>query len=91
MKNYDEQLAELQQKINKLKNEKEAFESLTPRQRLAELIHDKQCRWNHTDGCGWFYEKWDSVGHSKGEYLKKADAILEITNYETAEKIISKL
>ncbi len=27
--------------------------------RLADLIHGKNCRWNHTDGCGYFYEDWD--------------------------------
>lgn len=24
---------------------------------LAEIMHSKLCRWNHTDGCTWLYEE----------------------------------
>jgi hypothetical protein len=32
---------------------------LTPQQieRLADYYHERECTRNHTDGCGWFYEK----------------------------------
>lgn len=30
----------------------------TPEQisRLAEYYHERECPYNHTDGCGWFWE-----------------------------------
>lgn len=36
---------------------------------IAEIIHEKLCLFNHTDGCGWFYEKWDGVD-TNPEYYK---------------------
>mgnify|MGYP001601850508 CR=1 FL=1 len=26
---------------------------------VAEVLHAKECRWNHIDGCSWEYETWD--------------------------------
>ena len=53
----------------------------SPEKNLADVLHSKFCRWNHTDGCGWFYEqnsdkswKWDGYAHT--EYLKKAQVML---------------
>lgn len=53
---------------------------------LAELMHSKQCKLNHTDGCEWFYE--NSPGYRDGEskwtkgwahprYLKKANELVK--------------
>ena len=46
---------------------------------LAEALHDMLCRWNHTDGCGWFYEtdektKWSGYAHKA--YLDKARKLM---------------
>lgn len=52
---------------------------------LAEKLHALECKWNHTDGCSWYYaEKRDATGtihHDWSEYghrvyLKKAMAQL---------------
>jgi len=57
---------------------------------LATLIHDKTCHWNHTDGCGWMYEKWDDekLGYAKLEYLKIARKVLKVTDAATAINVI---
>lgn len=31
---------------------------MKPEYKLAEKIHAKMCRWNHTDGCDWSYRSW---------------------------------
>ncbi len=50
---------------------------------LAEALHKATCTWNHTDGCGWYYEVADSYpvptweGWAHAEYFKKAVALEE--------------
>jgi hypothetical protein len=45
--------------------------------KLAELLHDRFCTVNHTDGCAWGYETsgpgtmWET-GHAHKRWLKKA-------------------
>ena len=37
---------------------------------LATKLHDLLCKFNHTDGCGWFYEfsngepNWNMLAHA---------------------------
>jgi hypothetical protein len=50
---------------------------------LALELHELLCRWNHTDGCSWFYEK-DWVGYSHERYLEKARAVLADTKMDLA-------
>lgn len=75
-KTIDEQIIELKSQINVLELQKRKLEILPNTKKLAEIIHDKRCRWNHTDGCGWFYESWENIGYSRQEYLKKADEVI---------------
>lgn len=55
---------------------------------LAIKLHDKLCRWNHTDGCAWHYaikngvHDWNEDSHK--EYLRKANRIM---NYLTDKQI----
>lgn len=87
--------AKLQAEIDKKRQELadaiadlEAAEGKPIEIRLAEDLHEKMCHWDHTEGCYWFYraDDWNDSTHQ--EYLKKARGILEITDYETAMKII---
>lgn len=51
--------------IAKLKAERESviIAAKAPlNQRIAILLHDTQCRHNHTDACGWHYEKVGRIG-----------------------------
>lgn len=84
----DKEIAELEEKLAKLKLEKKVFEGLSEPEYLAEMLHEKQCRWNHTDGCGWFYESWAQPGHSRNEYLKKAKGMLSEVSFAQAVKLI---
>lgn len=47
--------------------------------RLAEVLHNIMCHWNHTDGCGWEYDTWDSVltlNSARATYLIRARKVL---------------
>lgn len=85
---YQEQ-KRLQEEITRLEKEQTEFNKLTSEMKLATLIHDKMCNWNHTDGCGWGYEDWD--GYSKKAYREKANAILSVVSYTDAVKVIELL
>lgn len=81
--------AELQRKEKELA----ARAGLTEDQRLAEELHAMLCRWDHTEGCSWFYEVsgaqkgWDG-GYSHVEYLKRAQKVLKVVDAETALKVL---
>lgn len=57
------------------KEECEYYETLTPTQRAAIYLHERECHWNHTDGCGWYYEVnkgiHDWAGSTHLDYLEK--------------------
>lgn len=64
--------------------EEEIYNKLPIRYRLAIVLHNKLCRYNHTDACSWFYEvqgfdhSWHASGHSP--WVKKADDIIRAAN-----------
>lgn len=93
MENYDKEIEELELKLKIVKEEKKNFDLLRPNYRLAELIHGKLCRHNHTDGCGWYYEQWDGLGDksTRNSYLEKANKILEKVTYKDALHVIQNL
>ncbi len=68
-----QELAELENQLDIAKNEPDDY-------RLARELHALLCRWNHTDGCGWFYEFKDKqdvwTGHAHAEYLGKARKLM---------------
>lgn len=81
----DNQIKDLQAKRAKLLLAPE----MTVTQKLAVYLHQKLCRWNHTDGCGWYYaisdgkHNWDE--HTHNLYLNKASKLLFcISRYRTA-------
>lgn len=88
VENIDKELLELEVKKQELLKKKEELKKLTPGQQLADILHSKQCRWNHTDGCGWYYSSWDNTCATRMEYLRKANAILKEVDFDTAIKVI---
>lgn len=60
-------IGKLKEKLNK-----------TDEQYLAEFLHSKFCRYNHTDGCGFFYEgnDWNKPEHNR--WLETAQDVLKI-------------
>lgn len=85
------QLEQLKTEIDKLEAEKKQFNAMKPEYKLADILHTKMCRQNHTDGCGWFYESWERIGSSRKSYIEKAKNILTNVEYETAKKVINLL
>lgn len=71
---------ELQRELEALELKEQHLLALSDDARLAEELHSMQCRWNHTDGCGWFYEVHKDVvdwnGHSHSRWLTKAREVM---------------
>lgn len=80
----ERELAQRKAELEKLiKEEKEAAEKAQaeldnndPLKQLAIQLHNSLCRYNHTDGCGWYYEvsnerhNWNGCSHEN--WLNKA-------------------
>lgn len=64
-----QELAELETQLEVAKTEPDDY-------RLARELHTLLCKWNHTDGCGWYYEfkdkQEDWTGYAHDRYLTKA-------------------
>lgn len=78
-------------KRNQLKKEYEA--GLSEDQQLAIFMHEKLCHYNHTNACSFYYEVKEGFIHDwamfqHAEYLKKAQALLAVVDYETAVKAV---
>lgn len=73
IKQHEQGLKDLQAQLVEAKLE-------NPDKQLATELHGMLCTWNHTDGCGWFYEfnnkKDNWAGHDHGKYLKKAQKLI---------------
>lgn len=60
--------------------------------KLAEYLHSKQCQWDHTEGCSWFYEfdnsevNWGGYAHSR--YLTSAREALKSYDYSTVVGVL---
>jgi len=69
---------ELAAELAKLDQEERRLDGLTSAQRVAEALHDRLCRSNHDDQCGWFYEDWNTVKKqwTRDDYLRRATAML---------------
>ena len=80
VRKLDDAIAKMEGDLQKLKDEREAFVSMPLNERLAIEIHSALCHWNHTDGCGWFYEikdgkhDWSRNAHKRS--LNSANAVL---------------
>lgn len=47
-----------------------------PTRAIAELLHEKLCHANHTDGCGWFYGSWDNQSWAHKRYYEMAERVV---------------
>lgn len=68
------------------------FNAMPENQRFATILHDRLCKGNHTDGCGWEYEDWgkdtEPIGVTRGMYLEKANNVLEHVTYDVAITVL---
>jgi hypothetical protein len=61
---------------------------------LATALHNVQCRWNHTDGCSWYYEEdeWKKPGHGWAADMWKPGTMRAHASWlEKAKKIHANL
>jgi len=77
--------AELRAELDRLDIEIAYQNSLAPERKLAVLLHDGFCHYNHTDQCSWHYEfdnsnrhMWDKATHDY--YLNTARRVIDETN-----------
>ena len=90
IESLEQEIAERQEEIAKIQKQIEQAKKEKPEYRLARQLHGLACRWNHTDGCGWFYEinkdgehDWNRHAHEK--YLKKATRLLHTCKEQRIE------
>lgn len=83
MSYVDEMNGEIQRRekeLIELKRKHVAIKAEPKNQKLARHLHDKLCNFNHTDGCGWYYEIRNGIddwsGHAHSAYLTKANLLL---------------
>lgn len=91
----EEQIKKRQQELEDLEKQLVEAKLESPDHQLAKELHSMLCTWNHTDGCGWFYEmngkKDNWTGHTHGVYLAKAQKLIHQCDQEgvSAEQAIT--
>lgn len=64
-------------KLEKRENNIDDFNA----KKLATILHEDHCHWNHIDGCSWYYEchgqeeDWSRYAHK--DYLDKAHELMK--------------
>lgn len=85
-----DRVAQLRAELEAEEAKVRAFDALTPEQQLATDIHALTCHQEHTEYCGWYYEKWNGRNDStRQRYLEKARNILNITDAATALAVLA--
>lgn len=94
-KDFQKEIENHQRAIEELYAEWAAFKAQTPDQQLATVLHDAMCRWNHTDGCSWFYEVHKDVddwtGSTHERWVKKAKDVRAMLPPETDNDTIVRI
>ena len=99
LKTVDEikqELVENELKRVEILNQLNETRKLDPFILLADAIHQKLCRWNHVDGCGYEYEDNTAFflkSSTKSTYYEKAKRLVTITGFdiETCLKVVKAL
>jgi len=84
------QLAEMERQLKQrrelLKTAKRELDTSTPTHHLAIAMHQRLCRWNHTDGCLWHYEIEKGIhdwsGHDHQRWLRHANQTAQRLRFE---------
>ena len=84
----DNQIAQYEDKIQQLKEERKKVLTIDPERRMAAQMHSMFCTHNHTDGCDWCYGSWERPTHAHGIWLKKAkEAINQGLTLEDVQRV----
>lgn len=94
MKSRSELVAE-QERVAQQIAELDAHEAKLGRLLVAvEKFHDLRCRWNHTDGCSWFYEDDDTFQNPEStrgrwvtKYREAKVAVEEALKHEVSDEV----
>lgn len=89
IESIEKEIQDLELKRQELLKKKSELNELTPAQQLANVLHAKQCHWNHIDACGWDYSSWNAPCPTRIEYLKKAERILREVDLDTVVKVLN--
>jgi len=88
----DKIIEDLKSSLRAAEAARQNFVQWTPEQRLACELHSMMCTWNHTDGCGWFYEihknvhDWNRGDHAR--WLEKARKLKTVMPNGNPEEFI---
>lgn len=94
MKSRSELVAE-QERVAKQIAELDAHEAKLGHVLVAvEKFHDLRCRWNHTDGCSWFYEKDEAFQNPESthgqwitKYREAKIAVEKVLKHEVSDEV----
>lgn len=85
----EQEIAKREKEIQALREQLDTLKAEPLDTQLARELHDMLCTWNHTDGCGWFYEmknkQDDWGGNTHGEYLNRARRLMMRCDHEGVE------
>jgi hypothetical protein len=76
MTKYKKDIDALEKQLAELKRLQDEYDKESPERRLADAMHSGHCRWNHTDGCDWAYDRGNWQMESRKRYLAAATRIL---------------
>ncbi len=68
----------LKDELESLEEEEKRIDILGGEYKIAEYLHEELCRLDHTDVCGWYYDKGDWSESSRKKYLKKASELIDM-------------
>lgn len=80
MNELDKKIQNAKDELAKLEGVKAEINSLRNDKRLAIRLHACLCHYNHTDACGWHYEKdtdpkaW--LSNPRSDYLRRAQSLI---------------
>jgi hypothetical protein len=86
----DRQINQLENELTELKAEKER-RKMPVAHRLADELHMIICHHDHTEYCGYLYEKWEDPGYAKSRERQRINNLLNIVDEETLAMIIPAL
>lgn len=85
MKELQDEIATRQAELAKLVEKEKRLTDEVP-EAIADYLHEQFCRMNHTDGCGYHYEKWhDDKAYTKPKYLAQARVLLDFKHKHKIE------
>ena len=86
-KQIERERDELHQRISDLNKEEQSIET-DPVREVANAIHSAFCKDKHDDNCNYYYDSWDNSSGARQRHVKKAIALLKVTEKNKILEII---